>query len=91
MSDVDRIILAVEKAGHTAAELTALTLSEVINLDLEQFAATQRKWFRETMQENLPDLHAPPDAHDMLLSRAVAAFDSRLAEVMATAGQEGTA
>jgi hypothetical protein len=66
-------------------------MSEVMSMDREQFAATQRKWFQETLQENLPDLHAPPDAYDMLLSRAAAASESRLADVMTNAGQEGTA
>jgi hypothetical protein len=88
-SDLDRIVLAVQKTGRTAAELTALGMSEVTSLDRDEFLTGQREWFRKTLRENLPDFGAAPNAFDRLVELGTSAFDERLKEVLANQGQEG--
>ncbi len=87
--DLDRIVLAVQKTGRTAAELTALGMSEVTSLDRDEFLAGQRDWFRNTLRENLPDFGAPLAAFDRLVELGTSAFDERLNEMLANQGQEG--
>ena len=90
-SDLERIVTAVEKAGRSAAELTALAMTEVAGLDPEEFAARQREWFRDTLRENLPDFGAPLKEYERLIFLGAAAFDERLSEALANQGQEGRA